>query len=595
MARSALVIIMAAMLVALPAATISYAQDRGPTKEEIIDASYSGPIVQDAFWTDRTSSPPDGTSLEKVEVGPGEGASVLAVILVNRGLSEITSITGTLDLPPAFRASTGGQQASATYDSIVEPGTSFTLFFEVDVSASAGVQGYNTPLEIRYSKVLEVGQFRTVDLQVPFRVTGKVILDAEALDKELVPGSANQVGISINNKGSVAATGVVATISSSSGSSDGLNGSTSSSAVSIGQNRFDLGTIPANGSALVRPTILPSNAAAGSQTINVQLSFGNAYGVKQSITIPVGFAVLPRALESEITVTPGEDPSTRIITAGKIHEYKFTVSNTADRPLSDVLITLTSETDAIKVLGDSEWTVKAMDTGYSQEFVTQVFAPTSLIGDSTNFSMSIRYLLEGQTKTDNIDMGAYIDGEISIRAYEIAVNYIGGAPNVVGNLLNEGNTVALFTTIELVSAEGLMGDNLPTSQYLGDLEDNSPLPFSIPIEVDENAAPGTYPVLLRVTYKDNLRQLHSLDINSDVSFTPQQETNESAAGQDMASMPLVIGIGLAIAAAIAAVVLLRKRKKTALRRTIAGSKQDESIESLLDSQQHVERRPDERR
>ena len=30
----------------------AFAQERGPTKEEIVDANYSGPIIQDAFWTD---------------------------------------------------------------------------------------------------------------------------------------------------------------------------------------------------------------------------------------------------------------------------------------------------------------------------------------------------------------------------------------------------------------------------------------------------------------------------------------------------------------------------------------------------------------
>ena len=46
--------------------------------------------------------------------------------------------------------------------------------------------------------------------------------------------------------------------------------------------------------------------------------------------------------------------------------------------------------------------------------------------------------------------------EEKMKAFEeatgIEVNYIGGTPNIVGNLLNEGNTVALFTTVELVGA-----------------------------------------------------------------------------------------------------------------------------------------------
>ena len=88
------------------AAVSAFAQERGPTKQEILDANYSGPIVLDAFWTDRTTPPPANESLNKVEVAPGDGASVLAVVFVNRGLSEITSVAGRMDMPPGFRAST---------------------------------------------------------------------------------------------------------------------------------------------------------------------------------------------------------------------------------------------------------------------------------------------------------------------------------------------------------------------------------------------------------------------------------------------------------------------------------------------------------
>jgi hypothetical protein len=292
----------------------------------------------------------------------------------------------------------------------------------------------------------------------------------------------------------------------------------------------------------------------------------------------VGLVVLPRALESDISVSLGESTSTTI-TAGKIHDYRFVISNTAETPLSDVLITLSSQSESIRILGESEWTVNQMDLGYTEEFATQVFAPTSLIGDSTNFDLSMRYLSEGQTETDSVDLGAYIDGEITITAYELEVNYIGGTPNIVGNLLNEGNTVALFTTLQVVDAGGL-ATSLPPQQYLGDLEENSPLPFSVPIEV-ANAEAGTYPMAIKVTYKDNLRQLHTLDFSSDVQFVPEVSADESASGQGM-DMAIPIVIAIIVVVAVAAVIIVRRRKKSVLRQAMTERKQDD-IESLLDS------------
>jgi hypothetical protein len=569
----AAVFILFALLLAVPVASV-YAQGV-PSKQEILDVNYSGPVFQDAFWTDRTMPPPEGTSLNKVEVGPGDGASVLAVVFVNRGLSQITSVTGTLNLPAGMTASGGGSQAVAKQNTIVAPGATFTLFFEVDVSKSARVQGYNAQLTVQYSKILEVGQYRTADLLAQFRLTGKAVLDAEAVNREIVPGSANPVSITVSNKGTAAATGVVVTVSAT---ASGANGSSGMSAVTVGQKTFDVGSIPANGTAEIRPTIYASSAGETSQSINLQVSYGNAYGVKTSTNIQVGLVVLPRALESDLSVAPAGNSSS-IITAGKIFDYKFAVSNVAGKPLSNVLITLTSQTDSIKILGDSKWTVKSMDANYDKEFSTQVFAPIDAIGKSTTFNLNLQYLSEGQTKTDSVDLGSYVDGEISIRAYEIDVNYIGGTPNLVGNLLNEGNTLAMFTTIEVTGADNLVS-TLPPQQYLGDLEENSPLPFSIPIDVGSTGA-GTYPVSLKITYKDNLRQLHTLDINTQVKFAPEQPTTESQAPSFNPAIP--VGIGIAVVIAIIIVVIIRRRKKSTLKRTITENKHDD-IESLLDSQ-----------
>ena len=86
---------------------------------------------------------------------------------------------------------------------------------------------------------------------------------------------------------------------------------------------------------------------------------------------------------------------------------------------------------------------------------------------------------------------------------------------------------------------------------------------------------------IKVTYKDNLRQLHTLDFSSNVQFVPEVSADESASGQGM-DMAIPIVIAIIVAVAIAAVVIIRRRKKSALRQAMTERKQDD-IESLLDS------------
>lgn len=448
--------LLAAAMLLIPAGV--YAQERGPTREEIIESKYSGPVYLDSFWTSGSVGNQSGA---EVDVGPGDGASTLAVVLINRGPSDIAGITGRLSLPENFQATgkAAGAPAVATFNQVAEVGNPFTLFFDVDVLDAANIGEYTARLSVDYSRVFETGTPRNSEMDVPFRVTGDAIL----------------------------------TLSRTAGD---------------------------------------------------------------------------------------ENQSSTQISAGKIEDYSFSVANSGTAPITSVVVTMESASESLEILGDSKWDIQRIEEDSQVDLATKVFAANALIGSPASFDVTVEYSSNGQPSTERFTLGTYVAGEISITAYEIGVNYIGGTPNIGGNLLNEGNTVALFTTVELVGAENLVS-SLPPSQYLGDLEQNSPLPFSIPVNIDSNSGAGTYPVSLQVTYKDNLRELHTLDIDSEVEFVPEQPADEP--GQDGSMMTLPLGIGAAAAVAIGAGVALRRRKKTSLKRTIQAGKQDDDIESVLDS------------
>jgi hypothetical protein len=116
------------------------------------------PSFLEAYWTDNTTtatSSSTNTNQLKKEVGPGEGDSVLAIVLVNRGRSEITGATGYLTLPhTGFRSIEGENNvtspniAVASHDSIVKPGESFILYFTVNVLPDGGVGAYSSNLNL---------------------------------------------------------------------------------------------------------------------------------------------------------------------------------------------------------------------------------------------------------------------------------------------------------------------------------------------------------------------------------------------------------------------------------------------------------------
>ena len=165
------------------------------------------PSFLDAYWTNYQSSnstPPSNNSVKK-EVSPGEGSSTLAVVLVNKGRSDITGVAGYLTLPKGFEPiagkNNGTSQSVASAYSIVKSGDTFVLYFDMNVLKQTKVGGYNTSLILKYTKINQIGQLvSTID--VPFRLTGKVILDVVSEKNQLIPSTFNPLKIFIQNKGS---------------------------------------------------------------------------------------------------------------------------------------------------------------------------------------------------------------------------------------------------------------------------------------------------------------------------------------------------------------------------------------------------------
>lgn len=643
-----------------------FAQPAPTTGESLTDRS---PSFLEAYWTDNSESTSSfstsgsNNNSIKEEVGPGEGASTLAVVLVNKGRSEITALTGFLTLPTSgFRAIEGESLVNSTgisvasHDSIVKPGETFTLHFTIEILDNAKVGAYTGSLKLVYSKVLEVGQISS-STPIPFRVTGKVILDAVSNTQNLVAGSPNRLTILINNEGSADANGVVAIVtdvtdgtttsdasdnnndignnddgSSINGSDsdnnssistgteektttvDGQDADSESSTISLQTTTFDVGNIPAGGSAFVTPIVYPSYSSGGTiQNLDLELSYNDAYGTKIATEKSVGIVISPNPPESVLSISPVNTPTTSdpnnvngidngvnsdkndsiLLKAGKIEEVVFSVSNNGDISLNNVVLSLDSSLDSVKILGDSRWTFSSMNASSKEELSTRVFAAEDVISTPVEFTIDAEYISGGQSKTDSLNIGAYVDGEIRIKAYDLAINDIGGTPNLVGNLLNQGNTIALFTTVEMISTGQSntstsstssdtkqvprhLVNEFPPQQYLGDLSENSPLPFSIPLNINKDTTGGAYPVSIRVTYSDTLRNTHELVLNGTVNYTPKSTNSSTGSGGFLGSselsntiVPLVIALAI-----ISIIVIFVRRRHSRNRKTISRNGRD---------------------
>ena len=108
--------------------------------------------------------------MKRQEVGPGEGASILAVVLTYKGFADITGVTGSLELPSGFQDiispvnnnnNNGGSDGNSnsktvlsSYNRSVKAGQTFVLYFPINVLSSAQVgKEYSGSLKLHFFKL----------------------------------------------------------------------------------------------------------------------------------------------------------------------------------------------------------------------------------------------------------------------------------------------------------------------------------------------------------------------------------------------------------------------------------------------------------
>jgi hypothetical protein len=382
------------------------------------------------------------------------------------------------------------------------------------------------------------------------------------------------------------------------------------------------------------------------QNLDIEILYNDANGNRRSTPFSIGSRVLPNPPEGGLSVAPSSahrpdqeriilastitgsptgdtagnassnGSSEVAIIAGRAHDLNFNITNNNRNPITDVVVTLVPRSESLEIIGDSRWTLQELSAQSKARFSTRVFASESLIGNPVSFEVRVQYISGDQLKSDSFSLGGNVVGEIKIRTTDLLVRDVGDVPNLTGNLLNQGNTKALFTTIEIQSNptptnQSSLVPITNTPQYLGDLEDNSPLPFSIPLAIgtnDDNGssggrssslAAGNYPVSLRITYSDELRNTHQVILNETVSYSPPQQEEEppnqgflgfgssSAAaesGTTNSILPLVfIFAAIVAAAAVVIIIVLRRRSRTKkISRLMTGQEDNDDFEVSSD-------------
>ena len=222
---------------------------------------------------------------------------------------------------------------------------------------------------------------------------------------------------------------------------------------------------------------------------------------------------------------------TPVITSITNNDVTLEISNSGSATLSNVDIVLqntdmsissasVSTTNVEKVIFDqNHWKVGSVEPNSAKTFSFNVFVPESLKNEPLRIPMKITYFNahgDKQSLTRVADL--YINGLVKPSIYGVKVIELSGKKTLIGEILNEGNADGLFGFVKLQPR----GDSniRESSQYIDEIEPDSPVPFNIPIESNGPLSFGEHDVRVLVSYKDAVRDEHTITYDTTITINP---------------------------------------------------------------------------
>ncbi|MBO3803195.1 MAG: hypothetical protein JTT11_04880 [Candidatus Brockarchaeota archaeon] len=284
-------------------------------------------------------------------------------------------------------------------------------------------------------------------------------------------------------------------------------------------------------------------------------------------TSSTSFAVESKTSTVEVAIwLPGKTiievvSDTKVLTAGQANQFPIVLRNVGSAGANSLRISLyfqpsTLGSSPVVIQGSKgEWYVQDLPAGSNVTLVPEVFASTEAIEKAYQMQVSLNYRdAVGTARSETCSLGFSVQGSIRIVVQSVFISPTpvgsGGNFTISGDILNEGNVAAMYTNATATIAppfEAIDGSSI----YLGELDPNTPLPFSLSFKVVNGTSDGTYPLEISFYYKDAFGGTHRFARSFDVEVMgivqppapPKQETP---------SLPLPT---IAIAAAAAAVIV----------------------------------------
>jgi len=234
------------------------------------------------------------------------------------------------------------------------------------------------------------------------------------------------------------------------------------------------------------------------------------------------------------------------------------ISNAGSAPLNNVDIVLQNDLTSVSsqsksitnlenvIFDQTHWDVGTIEPQSSVTFSFATFIPESIKNEPLHLPMTITYYnAHGESQSVTRVADFYINGLVDPSIYGVKVIELSGKQTVIGEILNEGNSDGLFGFVYLTPR----GDSniKESSQYIDEIEPDSPVPFNIPIDFDGVSLTGQHDITIEVRYKDSMREEHTLSYDTTIDVSTLSMLDNEEGDSPIGGIAAIIIIGIIIA------------------------------------------------
>ncbi len=437
-------------------------------------------VVEGALW---------GSAATTTSPLPGTQDTPLVVSLQYLGSVPVTSLQGIVQLPSGITDLNGASTAAAFSSATTNQYGAIQLTFYLNLASTVKPGSYNFTLGLVWMTSQSLGLSQTsvltpppiAALQSQFQAEGAT-WGASSTSSAPLPGAQDTpLVVSLQYLGTTSVTSLKGTLTMPAGITD-LNGEQTATAyaASVSPNAVITLTFDLDVASTVKP---------GSYNFTLALSWITSVSValtQTSTLSPPPIATPTPTAASSFPLSVAQQNST--VVAGSQTSAAFELTNQGTASIYSPTFTLTVDSPLVIASLGSDVPTSALAAGKTATFVAHITSGPSATEGIYSGTLTVAFTdSTGASHTQSFPVVFTLEGTVILVLQNEAVSQTTTGFTVTGSILNEGSVPAYYASVS-----GLLGVNTATPVYMGEIDPNTPLPFSVTI-------PFTAPTTLTAT------------------------------------------------------------------------------------------------